>query len=161
MLTFRAYYVTYQPQVGAAKTLRPGADAPPSYATVPLKTLVVLKYFIMKIIQCKCNIHGIYLVQKTNEQNECNHGRRKRINAPRRSLKILAKKVVFLVSGGKKQISPLLISSAKFWKTLLVAPMEKILPMPMNAIAFVDKMFFISKNTWFPLVKTLPLAFYL
>jgi len=80
---------------------------------------------------------------------------------PRRNLKILAKKVVFLVSGGKKQISPLLTSSAKFWKTLLVAPMEKILPMTMNAIAFVDKMFFISKNTWFPLLKTLPLAFYL
>jgi len=35
-LTFRNYYVTFRPQFGAPKTLRPGADVPPctpSYAT--------------------------------------------------------------------------------------------------------------------------------
>jgi len=43
-------------------------------------------------------------------------------------LKILAKKVVFLVSRGKKQISPLLPPVEKFWKNLPVTPLEKILP---------------------------------
>jgi len=33
-LSFRKYYVTFRPQFGTPKTLRPGADAPPTYATV-------------------------------------------------------------------------------------------------------------------------------
>jgi len=47
-----------------------------------------------------------------------------------------SKKVVFLVSSGKKHISPLLEPLEKFWKNLLVArlPLEKILPTPMVAM---------------------------
>jgi len=46
-------------------------------------------------------------------------------------LKISAKKVVFLVLSGKKQILPLLAPLAKFWKNPLVPPpLEKILPTP-------------------------------
>jgi len=51
---------------------------------------------------------------------------------PPRILKILAKKVVFLVSSGKKQILPLLDPLQKFWKNSLVPPLEKILPTLMH-----------------------------
>ena len=44
---------------------------------------------------------------------------------------MLAKRVIFLVSSGKKQISPLLDPLEKFWKSLLVPPRESILPTPM------------------------------
>ena len=40
-------------------------------------------------------------------------------------LKISAKNVVFLLSSGKKQISPLLPSLEKFWKNLQVPPWKK------------------------------------
>ena len=47
-------------------------------------------------------------------------------------LKISAKLVLFFVSVGKKQISLLLAPPLeKFWKSLLVDPLEKILPTPM------------------------------
>jgi len=47
-------------------------------------------------------------------------------------LKISAKRVVFLVSSGKKQISPLFAHLEKFWKNPLVPPpLGKILPTPM------------------------------
>jgi len=50
-----------------------------------------------------------------------------------RILKISAQKAVFLVSSGKKQISPLFSSLQKnFWKNPLVPPLEKILPTPMH-----------------------------
>jgi len=42
MLTFRDYYVSFPPQFGAPKTLRPGADVPPSYATVRSSTLLTI-----------------------------------------------------------------------------------------------------------------------
>ena len=51
---------------------------------------------------------------------------------------ISAKKVVWLVSSGKKQISPLLAQPLeKFWKNPLMAPLEKTLPTPMGALFFV------------------------
>jgi len=46
-------------------------------------------------------------------------------------LKLLAKKVVLLVSSGKNQMSPFLAPLDKVWKNPLVAPLEKILPTPM------------------------------
>jgi len=49
-------------------------------------------------------------------------------------LKILAKKFVFLVSSGKKQILPLLAPIKKFLKNpLVLPPWKKILPTPMSA----------------------------
>jgi len=39
-------------------------------------------------------------------------------------LKILAKKIVFLVLSGKKQILPLLATLEKFWKNPLVPPLK-------------------------------------
>jgi len=58
------------------------------------------------------------------------HGRRKG-GLDLLAFENLAKKVVFLVSSGKKQISPLLALLEKFWKNSLVAPLEKIPPTPM------------------------------
>jgi len=50
-------------------------------------------------------------------------------------LKFSAKKVVFSVLSGKKQISPVLFWAPleKFWKNPLVPPLEEILPTPMAA----------------------------
>jgi len=45
---------------------------------------------------------------------------------------IFNKKVVFLVLGRKKQISPLLGPVEKCWKNPLVPPLEKIFPTPMQ-----------------------------
>jgi len=52
-------------------------------------------------------------------------------------LKLLAKKVVFSISGGKKQILPLLAPPGNFWENPLLAPMEKFLPTPMLETAFI------------------------
>jgi len=47
-------------------------------------------------------------------------------------LKLSAKKVVFSISRGKKQISPLLAPLEKFWENpLLPPPLEKFLPTSM------------------------------
>jgi len=46
-------------------------------------------------------------------------------------LKISAKKVVFLISSEKKQISPLLALPRKILENSLVAPVENIHPTPM------------------------------
>jgi len=51
--------------------------------------------------------------------------------APPRILKISAKNVVFLISGGKNKFHHFWPHLEKFWKNPLVAPLEKILPMPM------------------------------
>jgi len=46
-------------------------------------------------------------------------------------LKLLAKKVVFSISRGKKQISPLLAPPGKNFGKIPYCPLEKILPTPM------------------------------
>jgi len=53
-------------------------------------------------------------------------------------LKFSAKKVVFLVSSGKNQISPLLAPLEKFRKNPLVPPLEKILPTLMHVGLLLD-----------------------
>jgi len=66
----------------------------------------------------------------------CSHGPPKGAGGswpPRGFWKFQQKKVVFLVSSGKKQISPLLAPIDKFWKNPQVPPLEKILPTPMVA----------------------------
>jgi len=49
-----------------------------------------------------------------------------------KNLKISAKKAVFLVSSGKKQISPLLAPHRKIFEKSNSALLEKILPTPMH-----------------------------
>jgi len=64
-----------------------------------------------------------------NKHDDQLHGRRKgKAGGPRTPwiLKIFAKKVIFLVSRGKKQILPLLPPLEKFWKnTLMACPWKK------------------------------------
>jgi len=61
-------------------------------------------------------------------------------------LKISSKKVIFLISSGKKQITLLLSPLEKFWKNPLVPPLEKILPTPVIQNMFVYIRFFIPNE---------------
>jgi len=51
-------------------------------------------------------------------------------------LKLLVKKVVFSISTGKNQISPLLVPPWKKFGKFFTVPLEKILPTPMNMTSF-------------------------
>ena len=80
---------------------------------------------------CYCCIE--YYVLTMQFPQHCTHWRRKWGESPSWIWKISAKNVVFLVSSGKKQISPLLATPGKILEKSPWAPLEKILPTPMTA----------------------------
>jgi len=53
-------------------------------------------------------------------------------------MKFLAKKIVFLVSSGQNEVSPLLPRGKTFWltleKSICTPSLEKILPMPIGVV---------------------------